>query len=400
MRISRTVIGLSLALLATPALASSVSPAPARTLQLHAERGEARKSFGSALSQHRRLLAVGSPRDGERGRLAGAVHLYRKRGRDWERVTTLRGDDTAADDRFGTAVALQGRRLVVGAPRAGGRIGAVYVFERVDGEWMQAARVTPPDPFRGWFGSAVALDRRRIVVGARLYRIPDQGHKSGAAFVFRRQRGTWHLEQTLEPQELDSGYGRAVGVRGPIVAVGLANAVEVFEHGAGGWARAQRLRGSQAFSDGVFGGALALPPAKVFAAHDQEIVVSASRERDTHSSQGAVYVFRRDGDWHEVARLLSPAPDHGANYGRSVAVGAAGLVVGETYGLSGSGNPGGAWFLPRDGDGFAEGRALLSGPSRRFADIGWAVTVGPAGIAVGEGWGRIVRVIPWGRDGS
>lgn len=395
---SRTMaVGLALALSTVPAVGGS-TPAPDRIQELLSERGEARTQFGSALSQHRRVLVVGSPRDGAAGRLAGAAHVYRKRGRHWRRSATLRAADAEADDRFGAAVAVQGRWMVVGAPRADGRVGAAYVFEREGGDWTQVARLAPPSPSLGWFGSAVALDRRRIAVGAPRYRAEETGRKAGAVFVFHRRGDVWELEGRLLPQEGDGGLGRSVAVRGGILAVGLADAVDVFERGPGGWSAVQQLRGSRAFLGSSFGGTVVMPPRGVFEAHAREIVVGADREQDTHNRQGAVYVFRREGCcWSETARLLSPQPDHDADFGGSLAAGDDGLVVGETYGLSASGNPGEAWYLARAGAGFAPGRRLISSPLRGLLDIGWAVTVGPAGIAVGEGWGRTVRVVPWQR---
>ena len=56
-------------------------------------------------------------------------------------------------------VALDGERLAIGTPRKNERAGAVYVFRRDFGEWVQEARLIGSDVEPGaYFGTAVSLD--------------------------------------------------------------------------------------------------------------------------------------------------------------------------------------------------------------------------------------------------
>jgi hypothetical protein len=94
----------------------------------------------------------------------------------------VKGPDPAGDDRFGGAVGLSGGMLVVGAPGdasastgLGGDpfddsllgSGAVHVFLRVDGTWIQAAfvKASNPDESDG-FGAFLAVSGDTFAVVA------------------------------------------------------------------------------------------------------------------------------------------------------------------------------------------------------------------------------------------
>lgn len=60
----------------------------------------------------------------------------------------LKADDGAAGDLFGHSVAVSGDTAVIGAfgdDDLGDRSGSAYVFEKVDGVWTQAAKLTASD---------------------------------------------------------------------------------------------------------------------------------------------------------------------------------------------------------------------------------------------------------------
>ncbi|MGH7752942.1 MAG: FG-GAP repeat protein, partial [Gemmatimonadales bacterium] len=95
---------------------------------------------------------------------AGSVHVFRRSaGGSWTESGSIAGSDTKLADGFGSALAVDGDVLVVGAPRSGPG-GAVYVFERRGGRgaWTQSARLTGPAGAAekgggGEFGAAVAV---------------------------------------------------------------------------------------------------------------------------------------------------------------------------------------------------------------------------------------------------
>jgi len=152
---------------------------------------------------------------------------------------------------FGSALALEGERALVGAWLQNATVdnqGAVYVFERQpDGSWTVEAELVEATPWPGArFGNAVALDGDRALVGAWL----DPGTNtdtqfSGAAFAFHRGvEGGWtEVDQLLAPTEqAEALFGAAVALTDGSALVGAfgelengvaTGAVHVFEASPG-----------------------------------------------------------------------------------------------------------------------------------------------------------------------
>lgn len=128
-------------------------------------------------------------------------------GFEWSFTAWLNPPAAIDGDAFGTSVALDGDRVLVGSPgantTAGNDAGAAYVFERqLDGSWQRVfALIADDEAANNRFGESVALLADTAVVGAPL------GDGSGvtdcgAVYVFvRNASGDWvsraHLEPTL-----------------------------------------------------------------------------------------------------------------------------------------------------------------------------------------------------------
>lgn len=95
---------------------------------------------------------------------------------------------------FGTAVAIDGKNIVVGADGdfdAGSRSGSAYIYRLKDGgaSWDFAQKIVTPDA--AWydgFGYAVAIDGNYLVIGAPDDDDADQS--SGSAHIYRTTDGS------------------------------------------------------------------------------------------------------------------------------------------------------------------------------------------------------------------
>src|SRR5690606_32979546 len=109
----------------------------------------------------------------------------------------IRAADAADEDGFGTSVAVDGEYAVIGAPGdddGGAASGSAYVFRRDANVWVQDMKLPPSAPVVGIrpaavtagdnFGSAVAISGDHVIVGASLD--DDGGTRAGAAYIFRR----------------------------------------------------------------------------------------------------------------------------------------------------------------------------------------------------------------------
>ena len=118
---------------------------------------------------------------------AGSAYVFVRSGGAWTQQAKLTASDAAADDKFGYTVAVAGDTAVVGAASddtlAGTEAGSAYVFVRSGGAWTQQAKLTASDAAAfDHFGWSVAVAGDTAVVGGR-----DDTSPSRAAYVFVRR---------------------------------------------------------------------------------------------------------------------------------------------------------------------------------------------------------------------
>lgn len=157
----------------------------------------------------------------------GALYVYRKSGSGWTQETILHADSANAGTGFGGPAVISGDLLVVGATRADSNTGAAYVFRRDGGSWKQDARLTYPglpSAIRGGrFGQAVLIDGRTVYVGA-----PGMNQNLGAVVGFQRDSATgrWRSVATLLPFAATPSiqFGSALAAVGHEIWIGAPGA--------------------------------------------------------------------------------------------------------------------------------------------------------------------------------
>lgn len=155
----------------------------------------------------------------------GAAYVFTRTGGAWTLQAALRSAPVAINDYFGFGLALEGDTAVIGAPRDethGDRSGAVYVFSRIEGSWLQTAKLLPADGATpDWFGKIVSLDGDTLLIGAPYD--DDNGWWSGSAYLFSRSRGVWTEQAKLLPKDglPEEGFGFALALDGDTAIIGL-----------------------------------------------------------------------------------------------------------------------------------------------------------------------------------
>ena len=161
---------------------------------------------------------------------SGAVYVFSRGDGTWPQSEYIKALNAGAGDYFGSSVALSGDTLVVGAPAESGvddlnvQSGAVYVFTRSGGTWLQQTYLKATNSGPGdWFGHSVALDGHTLAVGAIWEDGEDNGtQSSGAVYVFTYNGGNWSQQAYLNASnsgENDS-FGRSIALSGNVLAVG------------------------------------------------------------------------------------------------------------------------------------------------------------------------------------
>lgn len=260
--------------------------------QLYASNAALDSHFGRSLDLVDDVLLVGSP---ERG-VGGIVYVFERSGTSFVETTFLQPSGLPTDVRFGFSLAFDGERAVIGAMNAPGGGGA-YVLRREGQAWVEEAllQTTLAKDLTSWSGASVAVDGKRVIVGA-----PYTDLARGAASVFVRNGTTWTEEDWLFTG-VSAGFdlfGDAVAIAGSLAFVGDLNgpagenlgAVWIFQQGQGGWSQAGQMLASDnqpLKKDGsyFFGTSVA--------AQGETVAVGATGDRapGTFLETGAVYVF-------------------------------------------------------------------------------------------------------------
>ena len=194
---------------------------------LHADPGA---DFGGAIAiaPDGRAVLVGARRADGGGALdRGAAYLFELQAQDeaWKQVACLTSPSPRMSGWFGSAVACTADLIAVGAPGedAGGEpgAGAVHLFGRASGSALVAVgSLHSPRPLpASWFGSAIALDSSRIVVGEP--RARASGVRAGAVWSWTRGGTPLDASRFEPPHAADGlGFGMTLALGGDWLVVG------------------------------------------------------------------------------------------------------------------------------------------------------------------------------------
>ena len=288
--------------------------------------------FGGAVTVSGDTIAVGAPSEtnassGINGNQAdlyayapnsGAAYIFVRNSGVWSQQAYLKAAHTDSNNQFGFSLAANGDSLAVGSPGerstatgvdgsqtayTTGIKGAAYVFVRQGSVWSQQTYLKPSNTdTNDRFGGAVAMDGDTVVVGAVGESSKATGidgnqddnsaASSGAAYVFKRQYGSWSQQAYLKASNTDSGdaFGTCVAVSGNFIAVG-----------------------AQLESGGAAG-------------------INGDQASNTMLYAGATYLFRRhDNTWSQRAYVKPAKVTFEDGFGSAVSLSATTLVVGAPW---------------------------------------------------------------------
>ena len=211
------------------------------------------EALGAAVEMDGTTAAAGA---GYNTSVAGRVDVYTESAGTWSVQQAITMPSGVGNDRFGTAVGLDGDRLIVGAH--GDHIGAVqdcgsaFIYERSGTTWTNVAMLTAPTPETlANFGYDVDISGDYAIVGAW---VDDAyGTDSGEAYIYKRDgAGTWSHMQTITGSDTAAGdlFGNRVGIDGTVAAVGawketgaatMTGAGFIFELQGGTWTQTAKV---------------------------------------------------------------------------------------------------------------------------------------------------------------
>ena len=335
----------------------------------------------------------------------GAVYLFRQGSDGWKESGRLQASDAFPGDGFGTAMAIDGATMMVSASAQNDGAGAVYVFERSNGDWHEVGRLDGDTPGAN-FGATIALRGGLAVIGA-----PGQRARSrqvqyvgrGTASVFTSTGGEWTSQGTISAEGEGTGFGSSVAVHGDEILVGApaanqTGAVYTFGRSGTNWRQTGMLEPQGIGPNDLYGSNL------VVAGHEA-LVAAPGRGQ----GQGAVFAFRYEapeGEWSPRGRLVSFDGFQQDAFGTALALTEQGAWVGAPRGSGGrgaayfvSGSMSGSWVeAAKLGRGAKAGDAFAS----TIAVDGEVAVLGVTGADFGTGTATIYERIndSWQMAGS
>jgi len=333
--------GFLLVFLTTAPTPSGALPFDGRTPgnKLTASDAENGDQFATSVAASEAFIAVGAifeDGDGVSSDNFGSVYVYD--AATGEELMKLRASDPGPGDRFGHAVAISGNLLVVGALFEDGagissdNFGAAYVFDLTTGEELFKLQAASPG-IGDRFGEAVGISGRHVVVGSQYQ---DWGGVSnaqrGAAYFFDLDDPV--VPNPGSPKELRENekfgssdlqdgdqFGHSVAVSSGLAIVGALN-----EDGTGsiaaqrGAAYVFRLPSCEQWrkltptdpADGDrFGKSVAI--------ENDLVLVGADSEDGSGSDRGAAYLFNLNSGT-QIHQLRASDAANGDEFGTSVAL--------------------------------------------------------------------------------
>jgi uncharacterized repeat protein (TIGR01451 family) len=339
--------------------------------------------LGTAVAAWGNYIAAGVPYDWDGSNIgAGSVYLFESNNYIWNKPRKLEPSDGEPEDEFGLSLAMQDEFLFIGAPGHSQRRGAVYVFERRDGVWVQAQKLVASDGSSGHaFGSSISLFGEILAIGA-----PSASSSRGAVYVFRAGEGIWTQDQKLVAPDSATGdaFGASIAMTEGTLAIGARlddlivvgdNRGSVYTFGASGsdFVSTGKLTLSDSRASDEFGASLAFG--------GSELLVGAPfRDLGTSDDNaGMVYRFRREsGSWALAGSISEPEGTPRAGFGSSIAARASTLLIGAPFANNTTGF---ALHFEMDNDWILEEK-LIALDARPFEYFGRAVAVSEEFAAV------------------
>jgi hypothetical protein len=227
-------------------------------------------NFGRALAIQGNLLVVTARKEKLTDKDVGAAYVFANKSGDWIFKTKITAGDPIPSAYFGQSVAIQGDVIAIGARNTDpNSAGGFYLFRQKGGQWIEVAKVTPPDGnAEDQTGFAIAIAGDTIIVTAR--RADPAGMiNAGVAYVYTMKGDSVSLVTTLTQNDPDEGdeFGQSVAFAGSVLAVGAwkddidgnadQGSIYLFRKMGGRWVQTGKITASDGMAGDEFGYSMA-----------------------------------------------------------------------------------------------------------------------------------------------
>lgn len=371
--------------------------------------GALEEFFGVAVTANEDTIFVGASAGSENNASSGSFYVFELQGSSWIETSKISPSEAIQEARFGRALALSGNNLLVGAPNdevSSVRCGAAYVFGHEAGNWKQMKKLAPSNCADGdQFGYSLGVDGKLIVVGAPKDRLGIDN--PGSAYFFRFENGEWleYSQVFASDSPTWDGFGFSVAVAENRALIGAygnevnghdSGSVFVFEARDGEWQMTTKLNPPDGFanSNSLFGVSVS--------ADSEHFLIGASRENVFGNIEGAVYIYPDDqGQAREPVKLFLARSTLSNRFGTRVALHGNRALVSAPGAFNNPGEGKGIVYVYQYSSGFWERTAELKpaglASTDRFGSSlalygDWAVVGAPGSDRQIDGNGNVLSV--------
>lgn len=297
--------------------------------------------YGRSVSQYNGYLAVGSIVDSlisgsnTEETNGGEVYLYNRTASGYDYIDTIANPETNANDFFGAAVALNGNRLIIGAPlhdtEAENNAGRVYIYDMDD---LTTPYQTITESNSLWFGSSVALDADgdRLLVGEVLH--TNGLSMSGIVHVYSWNGTAYVKTGTVAAADEVAGEGFGSGVAcwdGRLVVGAQSNSeagtnagkVYIYKWNGTAYEYTASIIASDAQPNSLFGFSVE--------AYENKVLVGAIADNSAGVDAGRVYVYELNSNvWSSSGTITASDARSEAYFGIDISLRDGRLIIGST----------------------------------------------------------------------
>jgi hypothetical protein len=281
--------------------------------------------FGNSVAIQNKKVIVGAFFGNGNSNSSGAAYLFD--AATGSQLLKLKATDGQTFDQFGTSVAINGNLALVGAPNdddGAPNAGAAYLFDVLTGQ--QLMKLTASDPAESdHFGGSVAFNDNIALIGSPLH--DSIGTNSGTAYVLDISTGVELLRLSPSDPAEFAAFGHSVAVSGNVAIVGAYIKDEAGDHSGAAYLfdvttgqQLHKLIPSDAAAEDHFGFAVSI---------DRGLAL-VSAHRDIHNANlgvGSAYLFDVNTG-QEILRLKGADTVDRDRFGQSVALGSGFAIVG------------------------------------------------------------------------
>ena len=260
---------------------------------------------------------------------------------DWSIEQKVFAEDGVGEDYFGESVSISGDFAIVGAPLNNYPLGAAYLYQQVDNQWLLVQKILASDSINTMgFGSSVFIKGDYMIISAN----HGYNNSSGTAYIYHNDGENWNEINTITASgsPICDQYGCSVGISedGEYAIVGAFNddengegfgAAYIYQRSGSVWNLQTKIMAFDGALYDLFGYSVSITENYTF--------ISALNDDDNGEQAGSVYVYQNTGsNWEYHSKLIASHYTLHDRFGWStsvsgdyIVIGAPGEEIGEAY---------------------------------------------------------------------